>query len=216
MSKRQELKDKRRRQKSTQRYIWLGLIAVVAVVFIILVVVPLFAPRPETAGLTEGDPNAPVKVEEFSDFQCPSCQYFFQNTKPQLVEEYINTGKVQFTYVPVAFIGNESFAAANAAYCANEQDRFWDYHDMLFNNQAGENVGGFSDQKLVGFADTLGLDRDAFQTCLASKKYNRAIQENVSRWNGNGLNQTPSFLVNGEPVLFDGLQTAIEQALANQ
>ena len=97
--------------------------------------------RPETNGLTMGNPEAKIVVEEFSDFQCIACYRFWTNFEPEFIEKYVATGDVLFKYVPFSFIGNESFQAAEAAYCAEEQGRFWDYHDMLFLNWNGENAG---------------------------------------------------------------------------
>lgn len=91
-----------------------------------------------------GDPAAPVVMREYGDFQCPSCGAFFRTVEPQLRAEYIDRGLVRLEWHDFAWIGPESRDAANAARCATDQDRFWEYHDLLYRNQAGENQGAFS------------------------------------------------------------------------
>jgi len=224
MSKREELKEKRRQQQKRTQFLWLGVFALFAIGFVGLVVVPPLLPvtgvvditpnpRPDAKGLSMGDPNAPVKVEEFSDFQCPGCLFFFINGEPTLVRQYVETGKVQFTYTPLAFLGVESTMAATAAYCAAEQNRFWDYHDMLFANQTGENVGDFAERRLIAFADHLDLDTRAFRSCYRENEYEQNLMENTARGDQVSVAQTPSFLVNGELVEAQGLFQAIEAAL---
>ncbi|MDP3785182.1 MAG: thioredoxin domain-containing protein [bacterium] len=105
-----------------------------------------------------GNPSAKVAVIEYGDFQCPFCGKFFKTTEQQLKETYLKSGKTAFVWRDFAFLGEESFRAAEAARCAGEQGKFWEYHDYLFNNQRGENAGAFSDRSLKSFAATLGLD----------------------------------------------------------
>src|SRR5690606_22400224 len=124
--------------------------------------------RPETSGLSMGNPAAPIVVEEFSDFQCIACFRFWQNYEEDFISRYVATGDVLFKYVPFSFLGDESIQAAEAAYCALDEGKFWDYHDTLFLNWNGENTGNFSDKRLVAFAGALGLDEGNFRTCLNS------------------------------------------------
>ncbi len=95
-------------------------------------------------GRVEGDPSAPVRIIEFADFQCPFCRDYALNVAPTLLEEYVETGQASIEYHYFSFLGPESFAAAEAAECANDQGRFWDYHDILFLRQGAENRGVFS------------------------------------------------------------------------
>ena len=111
-------------------------------------------PGVEVKGNTLGDPNATVTIIVYSDFQCPYCERYWRETEPQIIENYVNTGKVYYIYRSMgAFIGPESQASAEAAYCAGDQGQFWKYHDLLFENQTGENQGAFSKKKLLGFAE---------------------------------------------------------------
>src|SRR5512135_1869468 len=140
---------------------WLiGIVAVmVALALIVLVGLPAAATdRAKAIGNTLGDANAPVTLEVYADFQCPVCGQFDRGTLKQIEEKYVNTGKVRIVFNHFAFIGDESTRAAEASECANEQGKFWQYADTLFNNQAGENQGAFADDKLAGFAQQIGLD----------------------------------------------------------
>ncbi|HEX8993566.1 MAG TPA: DsbA family protein [Anaerolineales bacterium] len=167
---------------------------------------------------TMGDPKAPVKIIEYADFQCPYCRAFWQETEPQIVATYVKTGKVYYEYRSVgAFIGPESASAAEAAYCAGDQGKFWQYHDLLYTNWTGENVGDFSSANLRKFATSLGLDQTAFNACLSSGKYVQRLQADVTNARSAGVRATPSFLINGKLIKgaqpFSVFQQAIEAAL---
>lgn len=165
-----------------------------------------------------GNPVAPVTYVEFSDFQCPFCGRFFANTLPEIKEKYVKTGKVKFVYRDFAFLGEESFKAAEAARCAHEQGKFWEYHDSLFESQNGENRGAFSDFNLKRFARELGLDVAAFNSCLDSGKYREAVEEESRLGRELGVSGTPSSFINGrnitgavpfsslEPIILDALE----------
>ncbi len=144
-----------------------------------------------------GSQNAPVTIVEFSDFQCPYCGMFARDTQDALIQQYVQSGKVRFGYSHFSFLGQESLDAAEASECAADQNKFWEYHDLLFANQNGENKGAFVQENLVGFADKLNLDKEAFTKCLTSHKYLTLIQSQTQFAGSNGLSSTPSFLVNG-------------------
>ena len=168
-----------------------------------------------------GDPNAPVRIIEYADFQCPYCREFWQETEPQIIATYVKTGKVLYEYRSVgAFLGPESAAAAQAAYCAGDQARFWQYHDTLFTNWTGENVGDFSNDKLDGYARSVGLDMAAFDACLSAGKYTDRIDLDVARAKADGIHATPSFLINGTLLEgaqpFEAFRHAIDAALQGQ
>ena len=144
-----------------------------------------------------GDQNAPITIVEYSDFQCPFCGKFFKETESMLREKYIKTGKVKFIYRNFAFLGQESLWAANAARCAGEQDKFWQYHDYLYGNQSGENQGAFSKDNLKSFATALGLDKEKFGACLDSEKYTDLIQKETKAGAEAGVQGTPANFING-------------------
>ena len=158
---------------------------------------------PDPRGL--GDPNAPIVLIEYSDFQCEFCASFVRETKPQLEENYIKTGKVYFVYrdYPLAIHPGAKLAAA-AANCAADQDGFWPMHDRLYNGAIdGEWSGGDAADRSVflGYAQELKLDVDTFQSCLDTTSANeKRIQADVAAGDLHFINGTPTFLLNGNMV----------------
>lgn len=167
-------------------------------------------PRPEANGNSMGDPEAPIKIEVFSDFQCPYCQSFHEETEPLLVEQYISTGKVHFTYRSMGNFVSENIDAENtesrdaamAAYCAMDQDQFWALHDMLFANLLGENAGSFTERRNKVIAEATGLDMDQFNECYDSQKYAGSVEKDREDAQAANIIGVPSFqltyAVNGE------------------
>ena len=165
----------------------------------------------------KGDPDAPVTIIEFGDFQCPFCGRFAAQTEPQIDEQYIQSGKVRFGYFNFAFLGPESTWAAEAAECAADQDKFWEYHDTLYSSQSGENRGAFNKDNLKKLAQELGLDTQAFNECLDSGKYTSLVQDDTNASSALGVQSTPTFLINGKPVIgaqpFEIFQQTIDSVL---
>lgn len=165
----------------------------------------------------KGDKNAKVTVIEFADFQCPFCEKFFTQTEPSLIKDYADKGKIKFAFRNWAFLGQESTYAAQGAECANEQGKFWEYHDYLYSHQGQENSGTFNKDKLEGFAPSIGLDADKFRNCLETDKYAEKVKEDYTAGQGAGVNGTPATFVNG--ILISGavpyatFQQAIDTAL---
>ena len=158
-----------------------------------------------TKGRLAGNPDAPVKILEFADFQCPYCKQFHDGTGKQLFEEYVSKGTVSFQFVSFAFIGPESQQAAEAAECAADQGRFWDYHDLLYLRQGQENSGVFSKANLKRFAEELkraipDFDTKTFGECLDSGQKASVVAEQVKQARSAGVQSTPSFLVNGQAL----------------
>jgi protein-disulfide isomerase len=118
-----------------------------------------------------GDPSAPITIVEFGDYQCHQCYNWFHNTKPAIESEYIETGKVNLVFVDLAFLGTDSPKAAQASYCAEDQEMYWDYHDLLYSSQESKIDGGWADsERLKAFAFSMGLDMELFESCLDSGK----------------------------------------------
>ncbi len=172
-----------------------------------------------------GPDSAPIKMVEFSDYQCPFCKRFVDLTEPELQSEYIQNELVQLEFHNFAITGgntppdsNESTLAAEAAECANDQGRFWEYHYRLFAEQSGENRGAFVPDRLKQFATDLGLDRGEFDACLDSHKHIGLILQEREEAIQLGVGGTPSFSINGELVVgylpFDQFRLYIEKALA--
>lgn len=165
--------------------------------------------------MTIGNPDAPVLVEVFEDFQCPSCLRFTEDFEPLILQNYVYNGVARFTFRYYPFIGAESFTAANGAMCANEQGKFWEFHDILFANQLGENIGAFSGRRLEAMANKIGLDVDAWNDCADSERYETFLSEEIADGRARGVQGTPTVFVNGVMLSSFDYQTvglAIQQA----
>ncbi len=215
MSKRQEFREKRRRAEQRNRYLIIGGVVVVAVVFAFLLIWPNVKPVPqvvqvtpfprvETKGNYEGNPKALVKLTEFSDFQCPFCKQWWSETEPQVEAAYVKTGKV---YLEDRSAGNwvsrnagtggtESQDAAMAAYCAADQNKYWQMHDALFaNNQDVEEAGSFTIRRLQVIAQGVGLDMSAYNSCMSSQKYLNQVNQDFQDATNAGITGTPFFVI---------------------
>ena len=224
--KRKNAKRTRSQQSSKSRtYLLLAAaiaLAVIAVAVIVLLDQGASPSAADTSGTASekslGAADAPVVVVEYGDFQCPYCQIFAEGAGQQLRDEYVDTGKVRLIYRHLAFIGDESTWAAEASECANEQGRFWEYHDKLYEEQAGENEGAFKEDNLKRFAAELGLDTEQFNQCFDSRVYRDQVQADINDARQRRINATPSLLVDGQYIQngtnYQVLQAAIEAALA--
>ncbi len=161
----------------------------------------------------KGEDNAPVTIVEFSDFECPFCARFYQQTLPQIESKYIDTGKVKFVYrdFPLGFHQNAQ-KAGEATECAEEQGKFWEMHDMLFDKGVTGGVTSFKQ-----YAADLGLDTSEFNSCLDSGKYADEVQQDMKDGTAAGVRGTPGFIINGKLVSgaqpFSVFEQAIEDAL---
>lgn len=144
-----------------------------------------------------GDPNAPITLVEFGDYQCHFCNVHFQNTEHSLLENYISTGKVKMIFKDFTIIGPDSVNAAHGSHCANDQGKFWEYHDILYNNWTGENNGWASSDNLLKFAQEIGLDADQWTECMIDAKYSQKISDSSKNARELGLTGTPAFFVIG-------------------
>ncbi|MDE1765462.1 MAG: DsbA family protein [Thaumarchaeota archaeon] len=144
-----------------------------------------------------GSATAPITMIEFGDYQCFYCNNFFHNTESDIVKNYVDTGKVKMYFKDFTIIGQDSVTAASAAHCAQEQGKFWEYHDMLYTNWSGENTGWASASNMTQFAKQLGLNQDQFNQCMIQSKYLPIIRNSVSDANNLGLTGTPDFFIIG-------------------
>ncbi len=160
-----------------------------------------------------GGADAPVTIIEFSDFQCPFCARFVEQAMPQIKEDYIDTGKVKMVFrnFPLRFHENAE-SAALAAECANEQGRFWEYHDKIFQNQAYLGMDNYR-----AWAVELGLNAGQFNSCLDSGKYAENVQKDAEDGAKAGVTGTPTFFVNGQKIVgaqpYSAFKIAIDNAL---
>ena len=176
----------------------------------VTVVAPAPSPIPNVEALPPvsssdnalGSSSAKVAVVVYEDFQCPFCERFFTDTESILREKYVTTGKILFVYRDFAFLGQESIKAAEAARCAGDQGKFWEYHDYLFTHQRGENQGAFVNANLKSFAVSLGLNTSTFNQCLDSSKHSKEVMDSRTAGAKAGVNGTPKgfILKNGKVV----------------
>ena len=156
-----------------------------------------------------GEVDAPVTIIEFGDYQCPNCQKWFLNTKPDIVTNYIDTGKANLYFVDLAFLGDDSLTASAATYCAEEQSLYWEYHSYLYSNQRGIDGGWADVASLLDYAEVIGMDVSEFSTCVDSGKYNESIVFNLEESINNGVQGTPSFILvsaDGDTEMISGPQ----------
>jgi len=249
-SKRQERREQMRRKEQRNRISMIAMITVGALFIVFAFIYPQFKPivevvtaqgeaRPNANRNSMGDSNAPIQIVEYSDFQCPFCEQFFAETEPLLVQYYIDTGKVYFTYRSAGnWVSNniaratgapaktESQDAALAAYCAADQGKFWEMHSALFaNNRDVEDQGSFSDRRLSVIAETVSLDMKTWQNCYNSGKYEAQVQQDLEDALAANMDGTPFFVVtytvNGETKTrtisgaqpFSAFQVELEGAL---
>jgi protein-disulfide isomerase len=144
-----------------------------------------------------GDPSAPITIIEFGDYQCPNCKKWFLDTKPEINSNFINTQKVNLIYVDIAFLGKDSVPAARATYCADEQEKYWEYHKILYSNADGIDTGWANSERLIAFAIELDLDIELFTSCFDSGKYEKRVQFNTNESIKNGIVGTPTFIIVG-------------------
>jgi protein-disulfide isomerase len=140
-----------------------------------------------------------VTIEEWADFQCPACGQFARTTERELLEMYVASSRVRYSYRNFAFLGSESSWAAEAAECAADEGRFWEYHDLLYASQAGEQRGTFAKPKLKVMGEKLGLGA-SFAECVDSGRHAQAVRDETARGQTLGVRATPTLFVNGRRV----------------
>jgi len=166
-------------------------------------------------GPSRGAAGAPVVMVEFSDFQCGYCRMFWRDTLPKIDEKYIRTGKVRLVYRHMIIRGDASVLAAQAACCAHDQGKFWQYHDTLF---AKGSPLAFTAARLKRYAAEVGLDEKTFTACLDSEKHAERVEAETILGHALGATGTPAFLINGQLVLgaypFEAFQRGLDALLA--
>jgi len=142
-----------------------------------------------------GNSNAKITILEWGDYQCTYCYKFHQSSKDTIIKEYVNTGKVNFVFRDFPLNGPNSVFAAQGSYCANDQGKYWEYHDETYNNWEGENTGWVTRDSLLQFAKTINLDVNQFNKCMDDNKYKQRVLDNEKFGKNIGIDATPSFLV---------------------
>ncbi len=210
VSKRQLRKEQMRRKEMRSRLLSIGLISAGVLFLAFLFIWPSLKPIGQVLPAPEiaypnaefnavGDPAAPIKIEEYADFQCPHCGTFFRNTEKLLMDNYIANGTVYFVFKAVDYLGVASGEAAEAAYCAGDQNKFWEMQATIFTNQGLE---ALSERRFAAYAEQVGLNMDEYNACYNSNKYADLVAQNVEDAMAVGAESTPSFImtyvVNGE------------------
>jgi protein-disulfide isomerase len=180
----------------------------------------------ETAGRFEqevtavlGDPDAPVTIVDFSDYQCPYCRRHFEQTLPRIIETYVETGQARYVYkdFPLHSIHPNAQKAAEAAECAGEQGQYWPMHDRIFQGQDQWARSADPVPALKEYAAALGLDASQFATCLDSGQFAAEVEADLSEGMAAGVTGTPGFFINGRPLFgampFSEFQRVIEKEL---
>jgi len=157
-----------------------------------------------------GDPNAPVTLTEYADFSCPHCRDLAPELH-KLIESHVRTGKVRLVYVPVSFVAPEySVPAAKAAICAEQQGKFWQMHDEIWNLNNSSGPPAFTETLLTARARKLGLDIDQFSTCFNSQDTDATVQAIVTEAGVRGVTGTPTLFLNDQRFDYRGPETAYD------
>ena len=233
MSKRQLMREERRRKEQRQRIFIIAGVVFVALILVIILAGPSIrnsltpvgeftqvAPvsYPDMDGTALGKADAPVLVEVYEDFQCPACKIYTEQIEPQVIQAFVVPGKVRYVFHQYPFLDDrqsvkESDQAANASLCAADQDRFWDYHAILYANSE-EFQGAFTDKRLEAYAQSVGLDMDAFKQCYRDRRFKDQITEQQNQGSQAGVSGTPTVFVNGQRAGQPGYIASFEEISA--
>ena len=142
-----------------------------------------------------GDPDAPITLVEFGDYQCHYCNVFFQSIEKDIVKNYVDTGKVKIIFKDYNIIGEDSVKASQGAHCANDQGLFWEYHDILYSNWTGENNGWASSENLAIFAQQIGLNMNKWSECMNKGSHSQIILKSNDDARALELTGTPAFFI---------------------
>ena len=157
-----------------------------------------------------GSESAPITIVEFGDYQCEACYAWFHNTRSTLIDNYIETGKAKLVFIDLPFLGRDSPKAAQASYCAEDQEKYWEYHTILYTFQDGHPDSGWADRdRLNSFAFSLDMNIDEFNECMDSSKYVQRVKANYNEAVKNDANSTPTFIIisqDGKKEKFVGAQ----------
>jgi protein-disulfide isomerase len=166
----------------------------------------------------QGNTNAKLKIVEFADLRCPFCKQLFTDSEPQIINDYVKTGKAVFYFRHYAFLGPASIVAANATECANEQNKFWDMENYFYENQPAESdTSMYTVDNLTQVAGTLGMDTTQFQACLSANKYQKDVDTDIAEAQKAQVDGTPTLFINGHRLVgavpYASIKTVIDQQL---
>jgi len=142
-----------------------------------------------------GSADAPTTIMAFGDFQCLGCKFWFLNIQPNITKNLIETGKSNLVFIDTELLGADSLKASEASYCAEEQGKYWEYHNILYTSQQEINDGWANSESLKMFASDLGLDKELFENCLDSGKFEKKVKFNAFEAKKNGISKIPTFVI---------------------
>lgn len=241
MGKRQEIRARRRRERARNQILIILFVVAGALLITFALILPgiqntrnvsatatsvagnpVIVITPRTIGAAVdgthlGDPNAPIKVDFYEDFRCSACAYYTLNVAPTVIQNYVETGIVYYSFHSYIVIDSyddtsTSYNSALAAMCAADQNLFWEYQDTLYANQVTEAAALYSDERLVQMAQNIGLDMDVFNQCFENKVHQDIVEGDISEARSLGVRSTPSIFVNGVLTPYNQLTAAIEAA----
>ncbi len=165
-----------------------------------------------------GNKDAKVAIVVYADFRCPFCEKHYTQTEKQLIADYVDTGKARFIFRNFAFLGQQSTWASEAAECAAEQSKYWDYYNWLFSNQAPESdLNYYSKTNLTKYAGQVGLNTTQFASCLNSDKYAKRVADDSASGKAIGVTGTPTTFINGQKIVgaqpYENFKQAIDTLL---
>jgi len=216
-NQREILREKRKADKRRSLSISIKIISGVIFVFTSIALLSKFLAKPadyeSSQGFTVGDPNAPVEVIAFSNYSCGYCKIFSETIEKDFISDFAETGKINYRYVNLANNIESSMNAAEASYCAAEQNKFFKYKDYLYTYAAA--ADGFTLENLNKYAKSAGLDTEAFEICMSEGEYDQVYLNDRAYAQSAGINATPTFLVNGQIVSASELVPTVEELLGN-
>jgi len=187
------------------RIYFLAIPAIIGILFGVLMIINHDESRTNLMSLTKenliygstilGDPNAKISIVEFGDYQCTFCYKFHKDTMKQIVNKYVKNGTVNFVYKDFPLNGASSIMASEASYCAQNQGKFWKYHDAIYENWEGENTGWVTRDTLLSFARDTGLNSDEFTSCMNDLTFRQKVLDNEEFAKSIGIDATPSFMI---------------------
>jgi protein-disulfide isomerase len=219
LSKRELLRKKRLEQK--RRKIKVGIIVALGAVLLISLTIILpnllnsQSRSEEGRGFSLGDPDAPISVVNFSSYNCGYCEEFSETVEPEFIKNYVDTGDVFYRYVSLNFSSDAGAQnAVKASYCAEDQNRFFDFKSYLYSAVRMEN--GFSTDNLVNLAANVGMDQALFETCMGENKHDSDPNEDLRFAQSVGVSGTPSFLVNNDQLVYSDELIPLVDSLLNK
>lgn len=224
--KKQRQIQQEKQQRQMKRLLWITGICAIAIIVVLIVLKPKSAPGDFAYDKLPvlGSPEAAVKIVEFGDYKCPTCQYFSQEITPQLKKDFIDSGKASLYFMNYPFIGPDSYTAALAAQAVFHQnkDAFWEYNDAIYKNQKDERTTWATPDFLAELAQKQGIDvdYDKLKEEIKSETYASEVDEHIATAQKLRLGGTPTIFINGEQYNgsydYASIKSAVDEALKGE